>query len=137
MSLEDIEGQLKKLLMEAQVEQKVYKTTGAAAISLATTVGTDYPNHPWKLKHIALTFSTAPTTSQSVTVTATPPHSSRPSTVLFSQNPSLTAATSIINTWEEEGLDMQSGDEVTLAFTNTDTNTIDAEIVVEIKNMSK
>jgi hypothetical protein len=109
----------------------IYSITGAAAISLLTTIGKDY-HRPVKLKQIQVTFSTAPTTSESVTLT----HNvygdgSRPSPVIFSINPASEAATSIIRSWVD-GYLLSMGDELTLAFTNTDTRTVKASIVLEI-----
>ena len=104
------------------------------AISKKTTVGVDFPGRPWKLKHISVVFSAANTTSQNLTLTQNPGNkfSNRPSTVLFSQDPSTTSATSVINIWEDGGLKMQAGDEVTLAYTHSDANTAKAEIVIEV-----
>jgi hypothetical protein len=105
-------------------------TTGA--FTTTTTLGNDFPGHSWRLKHIAVTFSTAPTTSQSLTLTLVSPNPARPDTVLFSTDPSVTSATSVLNTWAEDELRLEYGQEVTLAFTNTDNRTIKAEIAVEV-----
>ncbi len=109
----------------------IYSTTTAVALSLSTTLGTGY-KRPAKLKRIVVTFSTAPTTSESLTVTIYPYGSgTRPNALVLSTNPSTTSATTIVNTWDS-GYDLALGDEVTMAFTNTDTRTIKAEIEVEI-----
>ena len=112
----------------------VFTVTGAAAISLKTTMNGVFPNRPWRLKHISVNFDSAPTTSENITLTQNPGSlfADRPSTVLFSNDPAATSATDVVNIWEAGGLKMQPGDEVTLAYTNTDTKTVKAEIVVEI-----
>jgi len=114
--------------------QKIYTTTGAAAISKTTTLKTDFPGREWILKRISVTFSTAPTTAGNLTVTQNSSNSpgTRPDTVIFSQDPSATSATSILQIWEEGGLRLPPLDEVTLAYTNTDTRTVTAEIIVEV-----
>ena len=125
--LSDREG---RLLTSSAGLIKVYSTTGAAAISLTTTVGADYAR-PYNLKRVALTFSTAPTTSESITLTHNTYDGRRPSPVIFSNNPSLAAATSVVNIWDGD-YRIPVGDELVLAFTNTDTRTIKAEIMVEV-----
>ena len=123
-----------KQLVISGGETKLYTTTGAAAISKATTVVEDYPARDWKIRRLEVTFSTAPTTSENFTVTRSILNKSageRPLTVLFSQDPSATSATSILQIWED-GIAMQAGDEVTIAYTNTDTRTVTAELEVEV-----
>jgi hypothetical protein len=109
----------------------IYSTTTAIALSLSTSIGTQY-RRPARLKRIVVTFSTAPTTADSLTVTVYPYGSgSRPNALVLSLTPSATSATSVVNTWDS-GYDLALGDEVVMAFTNTDTRTIKAEIEIEI-----
>ncbi len=127
----------RRLLVNAENGKitKLYSITGAAAISKATTVATDYPGRNWRLKKLEVTFSTAPTTSENLTVTRTTLGSvpnTRPLTVVFSVDPSAISATSILQIWEDGGIDMRAGDEVTMAYTNTDTRTIKADLEVEV-----
>jgi len=113
---------------------EVFSTTTAIALSLATTMKNRTQGRPWRLRRVGVTFSTAPTTSQSITVTQSIGGETgmRPLTVIFSNNPSLTSATSVEYIWDAPGREMFPGDEVTMAYTNTDTRTIKAEIVCEV-----
>jgi len=113
-------------------EIKTYETTGAAAISKATTIRTDYDGRPWKLRQLEVTFSAAPTTAGNMTVTKTALSPNKPDTLLFSTDPSATSATSVVQIWEDGGLLMESTDEVTLAYANTNTKTYKAIIVCEV-----
>ena len=132
-NLESVVETLKKLVDQGTITIKSYDTTGAAAISKATTLARDYPNRKCKLLSLEVTFSAAPTTSENFTVTRTTVQgNARPLTVLFSTNPSLTAATSILQIWEDEGADLEPGDEVTMAFTNTDAGTVKVVLKVEV-----
>ncbi len=111
---------------------KVYTenvTTGA--LSKKTTIGNDFPGKVWRLKHLSVTFNTAPTTSENVTLTLNALGANRPSTVLYSVDPSALSATSIDQIWEGSGRKMQAGDEVTVAYTNTDNRTVKVDITVE------
>lgn len=112
----------------------IYTVQSTGAISTKTTLGTKFPTRPWRLKRISATWSTAPTTSENLTLTQNPGprYAARPSTVLFSQDPVVGALTSLVNIWEDGGLKFQPGDEVTIAYTNTDARTVTAEIVVEV-----
>ncbi len=131
---QDIYKVLRSGITVAAPSTYVFPVTGAAAISQATTMAADFPKRPWRLKQVSATFSTAPTTSENLTLTQNPGRkfANRPSTVLYSVNPASPSATSVINIWESGGLRMQAGDEITLAYTNTDTRTVKAEIVVEV-----
>jgi hypothetical protein len=109
----------------------IFSTTGAAAISLTTSIGANY-HRPSRLKRLAVTFSAAPTTSESLTVTHTVYASgSRPSPVIYTVNPAALGATSIVYIWEG-GYELGLGDELVLAYTNTNTKTIKAELVLEV-----
>ncbi len=109
----------------------VFHTSVVAALSLATTLAAFYPLRSKLLRRIALTFSMAPTTSENVTLTLAATHANRPDAVLYTRDPSAVAATSLVNTWED-GYWLGPEDELTLAYTNTDTHTIKAEILVEV-----
>lgn len=130
---EAVRTEIEKLSELLKTISDVDTVKGAAAISHTTDITNKHPDKKWRLKYFSVTFSTAPTTSQSITVTKSPKDTNRPATILFSQNPSLTAATSILQIWED-GVAMSPGDEVVIAYTNTDTRTIEAEIGVEIIN---
>ena len=113
---------------------EVFSAATAVALSLATTMSAKAQDRPWRLRRVSLTFSTAPTTSESITLTQNPggETGSRPSSVIWSNNPSLTSSTSVEYIWDASGREMFPGDEVTLAYTNTDVRTIRAEIVCEV-----
>ncbi len=121
-----------RVLVVSGAEPKVYSTTGAAAISLTTRTTAEFSGRPKKLKRLAVTFSTAPTTSENLTLTqSVGDDGSRPAVVLYSRDPASVAATSLLAEWEQ-GYDMPATDELVLAYTNTDTRTIKAEIVMEV-----
>ena len=72
----------------------------------------------------------APTTSENITVTLNANDGAAYDTVLFSTNPSATAATSVVFTPTDE-LIFETGDEIDVAFANTDTRTYGIRIVVQ------
>ena len=110
---------------------KSYAKTTAAALSLETTARTDFKGRSKRVLQIEVTFSAAPTTSENLTLTRNTPGPTQPVTVAFSTDPAATSATSILKVFEG-GYMLGPDDEVTLAYTNTDTKTIDAEITVEV-----
>lgn len=115
-------------------KMEVFSTTGAAAISLTTTMKNRTNGRPWRLRRVSATFSTAPTTSENFTITHVNggETGARPLTVCFSTDPSVTSATSIEQIFDEGGRLMLPADEVTIAYTNTDTRTIKVEAICEV-----
>lgn len=103
----------------------------SGALSKRTTVGTDFPGRAWRLKHLTVKISTAPTTSEALTLTRNV-GAHRPSALLFSNNPSVGSITDIDQIWEGDGRKMLAGEEVTVAYANTDNNTVTVEITVEV-----
>jgi len=135
----ELEGVAPGFIMPVRVGEPrpiIYPLRTAGALSLTTTIATNFPGVLMKLKSIAVTFTdaagtpTAPTTSQNLTLTLTPAINVRPSTVLYSGNPSVSSMLSMEKRWLG-GRELELGDELTLAFTNTDTLSIKAEIVLE------
>ena len=104
--------------------QTVYNSTGAAAIALSTAMAKAF-----RLVCATVHFSAAPTTSESLTLKVNANDGAAYDTTLLSVNPATTAATDIVYVPDEE-LICESGDEIDLAFTNTDGRTYGARIVV-------
>ena len=100
--------------------------TGAAAINTTTAVAAE-----WKLLQVTVHFSTAPTTSQNFVLTLDNTTGVAYDTVLYSINPSLSAATDLVFTPDSE-LKFRSGDEVVATFTNTDTRTYGLTIYYQL-----
>lgn len=121
-----------RVLVTASGNLRFFRTTTATALSLKTdTRGTD-AGRSKRLLRYEVTFSTAPTTSENLTLTKNGQAAGDdPSAVLSSTDPSATAVTSAVEVWEG-GYSLAAQDEVTLAYTNTDTRTIKAEIVMEV-----
>lgn len=110
--------------------QKSYPFTGVAAISMTTTIAADFPNVKMEVLMVEALISTAPTTSESFTVTRkNTGGSANYDPVLYSVNPSAGATTSIVNTWDPP-YPLDPNDEVVVAFTNTDARTIGGRLVV-------
>ncbi len=110
----------------------VYRTTGAVAISLVTTLETDFPGQYKRLISLETTWSTAPTTSESLTLTLTAANPNDPDVVLYSVDPATASLTSLVKTWED-GYPIMPNDELTLAFTNTDTRTVRVKLILEVE----
>lgn len=125
--------QLKNILdaVKRPTDKYYQEKVTSGALSKKTTISTDFPGRAWRLKQLSATFSTAPTTSEALTLTLNV-GAHRPSTLLFSNNPSVGSATSLDQIWEGDGRKMQAGDEVTVAYTNTDNRTVTVEITVEV-----
>ena len=115
-----------KLATEPRIVWFPFK--GAAAISTTTTFSTKYPNHTGKVVALFVKFSAAPTTSENFTVTLQSVRGDAEyDSVLFSTDPSATSATSIVQLWDIP-CPLEMGDEVVVAYTNTDTRTIAGKI---------
>ena len=96
---------------------------GAIALGLA-------PACVFRLVRVTVHFNIAPTTSQDLTVTLDALAGATYDTVLFRDNPSVGAITDI--SFEPDDQQMfQNGDQIVVAYTNTDNRTYGAEIVME------
>lgn len=105
--------------------ETVYNATGSGAISLSTSMSARF-----KLNHITIHFNAAPTTSENLTLTLNANDGAAYDTVLYSIDPSADSSTDVF--WfPEKDVIFENGDELDLAFTNTDTKTYGARIVVE------
>jgi hypothetical protein len=100
--------------------------TGAVAINTTTAIAAE-----WKLVQVTVHFNSAPTTSQNITMTLDNITGSAYDTVLYSVNPSLSAATDIVYIPDGE-FKFRSGDELAVAFTNTDTKTYGLSIYYQL-----
>ena len=99
------------------------KVSGTSAIACADSIG-PYESK-YKLKHITVKWNTAPTTSQSLTLTLNSATGAAYDCVIYSVDPSVGSLTSLwINFEDQNGLDIAAGDAIDLAYLNTDTNTV-------------
>ena len=100
--------------------------TGAAAISSTTAAAAEF-----KLLKVVCHFSAAPTTSEDYSITLDSAAGAAYDTVLFSTDPSTSSATDIV--FEPEGVaNLKSGDEIVVAYTNTDTRTYGVSIYYQL-----
>lgn len=108
--------------------QKFVTTTSAtwaAAINKSTAIG-----KPFKLKNVTVHFSSAPTTSQLLTITIDSVLGAAYDTVIYSTNPSVGSQTDIsyVPAWD---ICLAEWDEIVVAFTNTDTRTYGLRIITQ------
>lgn len=103
----------------------VTNATGAAAINLSTAL-----SNPFRLVNVTVHFSAAPVTSELLTVRVDANDGAAYDTVLLSVNPSVLAATDIVLIPDGD-LTFESGDEIVVAFPNTDLRTYGVRIVTE------
>lgn len=100
--------------------------TGAAAIATSTAIAAE-----WKLLAVTVHFSSAPTTSQNLTMTLNAVAGAAYDTILYSVDPSLSAATDVVYIPDGE-MKFFVGDELDIAFTNTDTRTYGLTIYYQL-----
>jgi hypothetical protein len=101
----------------------VTNATGSGALSTSTALSAAF-----RLTSVTVNFNAAPTTSENLTVTVNANDGAAYDTVLFSVDPSATSATDIVFIPDND-LVFESGDEIDVAFTNTDANTFGLRIV--------
>ncbi len=101
--------------------------SGTGAVSVTTNLLTKYPGKEVEIISVEAKWSAAPTTSENFTVTLQRGGTS--SVVVFSIDPSSTSLTSLLHIWDEPYV-LQSGDEVIIAYTNTDAKTIAGRLIV-------
>ena len=103
----------------------VTNATGSAAIATSTAVSADF-----RLVAVTCHFSAAPSTSENFTVSLDANDGSAYDTTLLSVDPSADGVTDI--SWEPDtDLYFESGDEIAVAYANTDTVTYGLRIVTE------
>lgn len=101
----------------------VTNATGSGAISTSTTLSAAA-----KLKSITLLFNTAPTTSEDLTVTLNATDGAAYDAVLRTTDPSVGSKTSVVYDLD---IPLENGDEIDVAYTNTDARTYGLRIVTE------
>jgi hypothetical protein len=102
------------------------KTTGTGAAAMAVTFTAI---KACRLVSVTVKLSTAPTTSENLTVTLDATAGAAYDVLLYSGDPSATSATSVVLSsthWGEVWL--VAGDKITVAYTNTDTRTYGVQI---------
>lgn len=103
---------------------------GTGAISLTTDLANRFPDIQFEVVMVEAKISAAPTTAENFTVTL---QAHRGATewdvVIYSRDPSVGATTSLVNIWEH-GYAIMPGDELIVAYTNTDANTVAGRLVV-------
>lgn len=98
-------------------------TTAAIAHSVTITQVT-------QLISVTVAFNTAPSTSEDLTVTLDANAGATYDVTLYSVDPSTTGATSIVYQPDQE-LWLDNGDQIDVAFVNTDNRTYGSEITVK------
>lgn len=99
--------------------------TGAGAINTTTAVAGEF-----RLVQVVCHFSAAPTTSENFVVKLDSSLGAAYDTALFTQNPSLSAATDLVFT-PDSNTYYFTGDEIVVTFTNTDARTYGLTIYYE------
>ena len=113
--------------MPSELANVVYQRfTGAVAIAEALAPGVAF-----RLLRIEVKFSTAPTTSQSITVTCDAGDGAAYDILLDSVDPSSGSQTALVFTYGV-GYEFEKDDEIDIAYTNTDTRTISGRYVYEL-----
>jgi hypothetical protein len=99
-------------------------TTGAEAIAASLAA-----KRVSRLISVSTKFSTAPTTSESITITLDANAGAAYDTLLYTLNPS-TGATASFMWFPDQPLYLEPGDAIDIAFTNTDTRTYGVQITL-------
>lgn len=107
---------------------------GALDSAVATGTGAIAASSPSNARHaihsITANWDSAPTTSESITVTLNSVEGAAYDTILRSENPSVGSVTDYVWEWENP-LRVQEGSTVDVAYANTDGNTVSVEIIYE------
>jgi len=101
----------------------VTNATGATAIATSTSISGTY-----RLVSVTVHFNAAPTTTEDLTVTLNANDGAAYDTVLYSVDPSASSATDIVFIPDGDII-FETGDELDVAYANTDTNTYGLRIV--------
>ena len=101
--------------------------TGTGAITLATAIIA----RPFKLNNVTLHLSAAPTTSETLTISLDAFDGPAYDTVLYSVNPATERLTDLLFQ-PDQPLLFKAGDQIAIAFTNTDGRTYGARISAEL-----
>ena len=104
----------------------VTKTNGTGAQAIATSA-TVPAGGTYQLISVSCKFSSAPTTSENVTITLDANAGAAYDVVLYSVDPSASSLTTIF--WQpDQPIYLEAGDVVVVAYTNTDTRTYGVQI---------
>ena len=125
-NLEDIHDVLEKIVPG---ETREYPFEGNGAISMTTTIGDSFKGKKAELVSVDAHWSSAATTSENFTVTLDSHKGDEYDTVLYSRDPANTSLTSLANIWDKP-FPLASGDELVVAFTNTEARLIGGKVVV-------
>lgn len=104
----------------------VLNATGAVVMNTTTAIAAEF-----KLLKIVCHFSAAPVTSESLTVRLDSIAGAAYDTILYSLNPSLSAATDVVFLPDGD-MKFKTGDELVVAFTNTDLRTYGLSIYYQL-----
>ena len=124
---------IKRIEAPVKTEGGVYEYSwGTALVTMSQRIPLkkDFHERQMKLLSVDVKFSALPTTSESFTVTLDSHLGANHDVLLFSQNPAVTGALSIINIWDKP-YELDPGDELVVAFANTETNTVAFRLVVQ------
>ena len=103
----------------------------AVAVSTTTTMAKDFKGRKLKLLSVELKWSAAPTTAENVTIDKISAHGTTQYDVnILTRDPSVGAITSLIYMPDKDYF-LSPGDEIKVAYTNTDTKVIAGVIVVQ------
>ena len=105
--------------------QTPFNATGAGAIALSTAMAKAF-----RLVSLNVHYSSAPTTSENLTLTKNALAGTAYDTVLFTANPAVLGATDLVYLPDKE-ITFLNGDELDLASANTDARTYGATILCE------
>ncbi len=100
---------------------KILRTTDTSAVALASSLACHASGAGVTVLSVEVKFSTAPTTSEDLTLTLNSIAGATYDTVLRSVDPSVASATSVA--WEGPFY-LYNEDSLDVAYTNTDTRTI-------------
>lgn len=99
--------------------------TGAIATSMAVPTGDTY-----RLISVSLNLNVAPTTAESFTITLDTNAGAAYDVLLYSVDPSVTSVTDIF-WYPDETVLLEGGDEIDVAYPNSDNVTYGVQITVE------
>jgi len=100
--------------------------TGSIAVSLAVP-----NNNTYRLHSASCKFDAAPTTSENFTITLDANAGPAYDILLYTVDPAAAAATSLL--WQpDQPLLLEAGDQIDIAYTNTDGRTYGVQITSEV-----
>jgi len=106
---------------------KKYRYSSTGAVSQTITPGQDA-----RLYSVTVSVSTAPTTSESLTITVNYPEGGEYSTLMLSTDLSTDSTTDILYQ-PDAPFYILKGSSLTIAYANTDANTVAMQTVMEVE----